>query len=109
MFSITPVRGHCALITPPPAYAGARALAFTGRVADGAYWISSGPARETGLVLGVGWAAAVKESQGTFVKEDFVGVVDDGVVLPAVRRCKSLSPSGPLIISLAEWFVIDGL
>jgi hypothetical protein len=81
--SITPVRGHCALITPPVNYAGPNAFRRTYGSAS-CYQVTTPAA---GNVIGIGWVLAEKFGIGQ--KKEFVGVTDDSVVLPKMKECAS--------------------
>lgn len=76
--SITPFRGHAALVVPPPDYAGTAALKTTYTVQNGPYLMFTPHA---GIVLGVYNSTAVNE--GLCDWNDILGVEDDSVVLPS--------------------------
>ena len=78
------MRGHAALVTPPPSFSGAiGALKYTYGW-EGPYLVSN---KDAGYVIGVGWGAAVAEGVGK--REEFLGCTDDSVVLPGVKKCES--------------------
>ncbi|KAL7411653.1 FAD dependent oxidoreductase [Mrakia frigida] len=78
---ITPVRGHASLITTPPSFSGASGSLDYTYGFEGPYLVTAGGA---GLVMGVGWGTCVGEGLGT--KDEFIGVVDDSVVLEPVKE-----------------------
>ncbi|CED85316.1 FAD dependent oxidoreductase [Phaffia rhodozyma] len=76
---ITPVRGHCSLITPTINYSGPNSLDYTYGF-GGPYMVTT---PTEGMVLGVGWLKAQTLTKGG--KNDFVAKVDDSVILPEVE------------------------
>lgn len=70
--SITPFRGQCCTITPPPTYSGSRILKNTYNTLDGRYLVTAASGQ---LILGGGLAPLVRD--GKIPIDDSVGQVDD--------------------------------
>ncbi|KAK8850329.1 hypothetical protein IAR55_004246 [Kwoniella newhampshirensis] len=75
---IQPIRGQCALITPPPTYSGAQSFTNTYNMIDEHYLVQTPMG---GIILGGGLHAMIRE--GKCKLEDSLGQIDDSGVDPA--------------------------
>ncbi|KAK4688131.1 hypothetical protein P7C73_g1980, partial [Tremellales sp. Uapishka_1] len=78
---ITPYRGHCANITPPPTYSGSRTIQASGDVGDTCYYMTT---PTSGLVIGIGGGDSI--ALGLCTKSDVVDAVDDSVVKDSFKK-----------------------
>ena len=86
--SITPFRGHAALITTPSTFCGANSLKDTYAIEKGPYLMTT---PSSGIVMGVYNASAL--SEGTATRREIWEVIDDSRVMPKFEKCeRSLVP-----------------